>query len=156
MAKPEKKNETPRRGGFLASDSFLVACGGILGTYARNGLEHLVIPPHALLPGFPWPTFLVNMSGAALLGFILAWVEECDDAPSWLRPFAAIGFCGAYTTFSTASVEVLLLARDGHTGVALSYVVASFVIGILLVTLTTMIAARMFNKTDSMKGERTA
>lgn len=144
---------------FLASlsermpDSVWVACGGVLGTLARYGMDQRLLPPQALPAGFPWPTLVVNISGAALLGFIVAWVEESDHPPRWLKPGAGIGFCGAYTTFSTASVEILLLARDGRSAVALSYLSASLVFGLLAVTITTAIAVKIF-KNPHAAGER--
>ncbi len=127
------------------SDSAWVAFGGVLGALARNGIEQFFPPPGAHL-GFPWATFLINISGSALLGFVLAWTEEADDAPRWLRPGAGIGFCGAYTTFSTASVEILLLARDGNAPLALAYLGASIVCGLLAVTITTAIGVKIFKK----------
>ncbi len=127
------------------SDSIWVACGGVLGTLSRYGLDH-ILPPHLWLPRFPWPTFVINVSGAALLGFIVAWTEESEHAPSWLRPGVAIGFCGAYTTFSTASVEILLMARDGHAESALAYLVASLGLGVLAVTISTALAVKIFKR----------
>jgi len=135
------------------SVSLWVACGGVLGTLARHGVDKLLMPPPSAHPGFPWPTFLINVSGSALLGFILAWVEEIEHPPRWLRPGVGIGFCGAYTTFSTASVEILLLARDGQVSVALTYLAASVVSALLAVTITTAIAVKIFAGPRSMEGK---
>lgn len=146
------KSGAPFLGGFLMGDTFLVACGGVLGTLARHGMDRLLLPPHTLHSGFPWPTFIVNISGSALLGFVMAWGEESSHAPRWLRAFAGIGFCGSYTTFSTASVEILLLSRHGRPDLALSYLVASLVCGILAVAIATALAVRIF-KNDSVKGK---
>ncbi|MEO8205229.1 MAG: CrcB family protein [Chthoniobacterales bacterium] len=126
------------------SESVWVAVGGALGTLARHGVDVAMISKTALPLRFPWPTLLINLSGAALLGFIMAWVEESSDPPHWLRPCVAVGFCGAYTTFSTASLEVLLMARADHPLIALSYVAASVAGGLLLVTLSTVLAVKIF------------
>ncbi len=115
-------------------------------------MDVLLIPVHVLHPSFPWPTFSINVSGAALLGFVIAWAEESKNPPRWLRPLAAVGFCGAYTTFSTASVEILLMARQGHAGIALGYVTASLMVGMLAVTITTAIAVKIFQNPDARKG----
>lgn len=146
-------NDTASPANFLSagSASVWVACGGILGALSRHGVDVLFMPVHGLHPGFPWTTFGINVVGSALLGFITAWGEESTTAPRWLRPFGGIGFCGAFTTFSTASVEILLLARDGQATLALGYIAASLVCGILAVTLATALAVRMFKNPRSAK-----
>ncbi len=130
--------------------------GGVFGTLARYGLDVALAPVDVFHIGFPVPTLLINLSGAALLGFITAWVEESKNPPRWLRPAAGVGFCGAYTTFSTASVEILLMARNGHAGIALGYLAASVVGGLLAVTITTELVVRIFKKSDPSKGKTTA
>jgi len=119
------------------ASSAWVAAGGILGTLARYGMDQVFPPPQIAHPAFPWTTFAINVSGAALLGFIMACVEENSRLPRWIKPFAAVGFCGAYTTFSTASVEILILARSGLQSTAIAYLAASLVCGILAVALAT-------------------
>jgi hypothetical protein len=52
-----------------------------------------------------------------------------------VRPFAAIGFCGGFTTFSTLAVETVQRAEHGHSALAAGYVVASLVAGIAAATL---------------------
>lgn len=104
-----------------------IAAGGALGTLARYGVDRsLVAPPF----GFPWATFTVNMTGALLLGLIVTLVAERWPPTRFVRPFAAIGFCGGYTTFSTLVVEAALLTQHGRVGPAVVYVVASVVVGL--------------------------
>ncbi len=131
------RNQSPEQFLPWGASSAWVAAGGVLGTLARYGMDHVFPPPQIAHPGFPWTTFAINVSGAALLGFIMACVEENRRLPLWIKPFAAVGFCGAYTTFSTASVEILILARSGLHASATAYLVASLVCGILAVALTT-------------------
>lgn len=104
-----------------------VALGGALGTPARYGISLAV---HVTPGTFPWGTFWTNVSGSFALGFFLALVLERFPPTRYLRPFVATGFFGAYTTYSTFAVETDLLVKNGHLGVALAYVVASFVAGL--------------------------
>lgn len=104
-----------------------IAAGGALGTLARYGVDRGV-PPSPL--GFPWSTFTVNVTGSLLLGLIVTLVVERWPPTRYVRPFAAIGFCGGYTTFSTFVVEAALLTQHGHAGGAVLYVAASVVAGL--------------------------
>lgn len=105
-----------------------VALGGALGAPARYGVAQLVpVAPD----GFPWATFWTNVSGSLALGLVLALLLERFPPALYLRAFVAVGFLGAYTTFSTFAVEAVLLARSGHVVVAVVYAVASVLAGIL-------------------------
>jgi CrcB protein len=90
---------------------------------------------HVAPDSFPWSTFTVNISGSLVLGVLLTLIIERWPPSRYLRPFAAIGFLGAYTTFSTYVVEADLLVKDGQVGVAAAYVVASLVLGLVAVYL---------------------
>jgi fluoride exporter len=105
-----------------------VACGGLLGSAARYGVGLLFPTPSA---GFPWSTFLVNISGALLLGTLLVLLLERFPTTAYARAFFGTGFLGAYTTFSTYMVETVLLARDGYAGRATTYLMGSLVVGLL-------------------------
>ena len=106
-----------------------MALGGALGTAARYGVAQVV---HAGPGGFPWPTFWTNLSGSFALGLLLAVVLQRFPPRRYLRPFVAVGFIGAYTTYSTFAVETVLLVRDGHAAVALTYAGASLIAGLVL------------------------
>jgi CrcB protein len=108
-----------------------IALGGMLGTPARYAVGRVV---HVSPDSFPWSTFVVNISGSLVLGILLTLILERWPPSRYLRPFAAIGFLGAYTTFSTYTVEAVTLTKDGHAAIALAYVVASVVVGLLAVT----------------------
>lgn len=125
---------TPGRGGRArrrAQPDVLgaIALGGALGAPARYGVAQVIHPSPA---GLPWATFWTNLSGSFALGLILALVLERFPPGRYLRPFVATGFLGAYTTYSTFAVETVLLARDGHAGVAAVYAAASLVGGFLM------------------------
>ena len=106
-----------------------VALGGALGTAARSGVAQLM----PVAPGtFPWATFLVNLSGSFALGAVLALVLQRFPTSRFVRPFVAVGFVGAYTTYSTFAVETVLLVRDGHPALAVTYALTSLGAGFLL------------------------
>ncbi len=114
-----------------------IAVGGSLGTLARYGVERSLAVPTAQ---FPWATFLVNVAGSFLLGVVITLVVERWPPTRFVRPFAAIGFCGGFTTFSTLAVEVAQRGQHGHLGLAAGYLAASLVFGIAAALLGTVAA----------------
>jgi len=84
--------------------------------------------------GFPWATFAVNVAGSFLLGLIVTLSVERWPPTRFVRPFAAIGFCGGFTTFSTLAVEATQRVQHGRAGLAAAYVVASLAAGVLAAT----------------------
>ena len=109
-----------------------VAAGGVLGTLARYGVSRIV---HVAPDSFPWATFTVNVTGAFVLGVLLTAMIERWPPSRYARPFLAIGFLGAYTTFSTFMVETDLLVKDGAADVAVLYVAGSLLAGFVAVYL---------------------
>lgn len=75
--------------------------------------------------GFPWAVLLLNVAGSVLLGALLAEEWSRPAARLWFHDVGAIGFCGGLTTFSTFTVEIVDLARDGDVRTAVVYGVAS-------------------------------
>lgn len=104
-----------------------MAIGGALGALARSGVADLV-PVGA--NGFPWATLWTNLSGSFVLGALLTLVLERWPPTRYVRPFAAIGFLGSYTTWSTLMVEVDRLAAHGRMLVAAAYAVVSIASGL--------------------------
>ena len=98
-----------------------IALGGALGAVARYGI-FLSLTPH---PGkFPIATFAVNVCGCFLAGVLYVLITHAAISQAW-RPLLAVGFLGAFTTFSTFSLEAFLLWQNQFPGVAFSYVVAT-------------------------------
>ncbi|MBX9245461.1 fluoride efflux transporter CrcB [Actinotalea ferrariae] len=105
----------------------LVVVGGGLGAATRFLLDGWV---RERRPGpFPLGTFLVNVSGSLLIG-VLSGAVAFHALPTDVYAVAAVGFCGGYTTFSTAMVETVRLVQAGDVGRAVGTAVGS-----LLVTL---------------------
>jgi CrcB protein len=84
---------------------------------------------------FPWATFAINTSGAFVLGFLLAAILERWRAPWYLRPLTCVGFLGAWTTMSTLAFEADLLTKDGHSGSAVAYLLATLFAGLVATAL---------------------
>lgn len=102
----------------LLSEVLWIGLGGFLGANARYLVNRAALS--WLGPGYPYGTLAVNFSGSLLLGFFLVWTTERVLADYHLRLLIAIGFCGAYTTFSSFSFETLKLFEQGHYWLAAS------------------------------------
>jgi CrcB protein len=108
-----------------------IAVAGALGALARYGLDGLV---SRRAPGaFPWGTFAVNVSGSLVLGLAFTLLTERLTVDPWLRSALTIGFLGAYTTFSTLSLESYRLLADGAVGLALANMLGSMGAGLAAV-----------------------
>ena len=106
---------------------FVIAVGGALGSLARYGMSRWI---HIAKDTFPWATFWTNISGAFLLGWFGAVYFERAAGRRYARPFFAIGFLGAYTTFSTMAVETVKLVKDGRALLGIAYLCFSIVAGL--------------------------
>jgi CrcB protein len=114
-----------------------ILAGGAIGTLARAGLAEAL--PHRA-GQWPWATFIVNLVGAFILGWLLTRLAERTAPSRHWRFFAGTGFCGALTTFSTFQIETFDFARDGHVGLAVAYPVASIAAGMALAVAGVLIA----------------
>lgn len=109
-----------------------VALGGALGTVARYELARAE-PVHG--GRFPCATFGANVVGSFVLGVVVVLLADTRASTGVPRAFAAVGFCGGLTTFSTWMMESVLLARDGSGATAAVYVAVSLVAGLVAVAL---------------------
>jgi CrcB protein len=110
----------------------LAALGGALGALARWAIGTALPVPAG---GWPWATLLVNLTGCLLIGLLLALLAARWPAAHGARTFLGTGVLGGYTTWSAFAVEVVRLVDDGAAGLAVGYVVASVVGGVLAVAL---------------------
>jgi CrcB protein len=106
----------------------LISLGAILGANARYLTG--VWAADRFGPQFPYGTLLVNASGSFVLGFLIAALEGRLPLPSDLRFFLGVGFLGAFTTFSSFSVESLLLLRSGELGAGIANILVNNLAGL--------------------------
>jgi CrcB protein len=107
-----------------------IAAGGGLGSAARYGVT-LALPMRP--GGFPWPTFLVNVTGSLLLGFLMVLVVDVRPPTRYVRPFWGVGILGGYTTFSAFVAELRGLTTSGHPAITAVYGAASLSCGLAAV-----------------------
>ncbi len=100
-----------------------VALAGALGALCRYAIAVLIGPL-----AFPWATLGVNVAGSFMLGLLYAFAPVPDGV---LRVAVGTGFLGAFTTFSTFSVETVALVHEGRPVLAAGYVLASVMLGIV-------------------------
>jgi CrcB protein len=88
-----------------------IAIGGATGACLRYFLSQLMLQWFG--KGFPFGTLLVNIVGSFLLGFLYSLLEHGQLEAALWRTTIGIGFLGALTTFSTFSVDTLMLFQQG-------------------------------------------
>lgn len=109
-----------------------IAVGGALGALARYGVDEWI---GRRTGAFPWGILVVNVSGAFLIGVAVEALEPRFEGAAWLRTAVVTGFLGAYTTFSTFSLDTYRLLDQGELDQALVNVLGSVVLGLLAVWL---------------------
>lgn len=107
-----------------------IAAGGAIGTVLRylvSGIDYKFSQGV-----FPISTFVVNVTGSFVIGFLWGICERIDVASN-VRMFAFVGILGGYTTFSTFGLESFNLFRDGEVKIALMNIAATNIIGVFSV-----------------------
>ncbi len=113
----------------------MVALGGACGSAGRYAL---ILLSGALRIPSEYAILSANISGSFLIGLLLSLVR------GELYLFAAIGFCGGFTTFSTFSSQTLALLQSGQKMSALFYILSSVVLSLLSVYLGLILGERWF------------
>ena len=110
-----------------------IAIGGALGAMARYGVSTLVFDASA--QRFPYATLSVNVLGSFAMGFLFVIIAEKAMLPPEMRSMLMVGFLGAFTTFSTFSLDALGLWQNGHLLMALVYALGTVVLCLAAVCL---------------------
>ena len=105
---------------------FAVAIGGALGAMARYAVSTLVFD--ATSYRFPYATLSVNVLGSFIMGVLFVVILEKGLLPPEMRNILMIGFLGAFTTFSTFSLDALGLWQNGHLFLALVYALGTVIL----------------------------
>lgn len=105
-----------------------IAAGGALGALARHFLAGWVSSLAG--GGFPWGIFVANVLGSFLMGVLVEVFARVGAPFAEARAFLAVGMLGAFTTFSTFSLDVVLLIERGQLLLAGVYAVGSVVLAV--------------------------
>jgi len=115
-----------------------VAIGGAAGAVMRWLMASAV--QRLAGSAFPWGTFAVNALGSFLLGFLFVWLIERSTASELLRLGITVGFLGAFTTFSTYSLESVRLLQEGALQMAFGNIAGQVVLCLSLTWLGVQLA----------------
>lgn len=93
-------------------DVLVISLGAIFGANARWVISRYLAK--AIDPSFPYGTLVINISGSFIVGFFMIWAtERVLIDPRW-RLLIVVGFCGAFTTFSSFAFETMAYFEHGH------------------------------------------
>ena len=132
LGQPEQRDEWSRHRRTLPA----IAVGGVTGACARHAIE-IALPSGSA--GFPWATFITNVTGCALIALLMVVVVERGAGHPLLRPLLGTGVLGGYTTFSTYVVQVGQLSTQ-RPALALVYLTGTVTSALVAVTVTMSIA----------------
>lgn len=119
-----------------------VGLGGALGAIARFWLGGWISSKFPMQ--FPLGTFVINVTGSFIIGFVMTLMSQQLTIHPYWRLLIAVGFIGAYTTFSTFEYETMKLLEEGNILSAALNVGLSVIIGFIAVWLG-VVAARKFH-----------
>ena len=106
---------SPLTGGSLYYPFLSISLGSVLWAWLRLFLGLKLNPTY---PQIPLGTVTVNLVGGFIIGFAMAYFAHSDLSPNY-KLFVITGFCGALTTFSTFSIEIVTLLQSGKWGMAM-------------------------------------
>ncbi len=114
--------------GFPALGFLIVFIGGGVGSALRHGINVLCM---RFGSAFPYATAIENISGSIVMGLLAGYFAFKSDVLSQhVRLFLTTGILGGYTTFSTYSLDAMLLYERGEFGLAALYVIGSVALGV--------------------------
>jgi CrcB protein len=113
---------------IAAMSYLLVFVGGGLGATLRHLIN--LTCARFMGTGFPWGTFIINISGSTVMGLIAGYLAFKGEASQPWRLFLMTGILGGYTTFSAYSLDAALLYERGELGLSALYVIGSVVLSV--------------------------
>ena len=118
-----------------------VAIGGALGACTRLCINNYV---GTLYNNFPLSTFIVNILGCLLIGFVIHYFSHKSTVPLFLQAGITVGFLGGLTTFSAFALEILLLLEKKQWYIGASYLVLSNLFCVVAVYLGITIGRKLY------------
>lgn len=111
-------------------NALIVFLGGGAGSVLRYlfGLGYLRFIGPNLANAYPWPTLACNIGASFLLGMLAKQQLAVISPTYWL--LMAVGLCGGWSTFSTFSMDAVLMLRQGRITVAIAYMALSFLLSL--------------------------
>lgn len=108
---------------------FAIALGGAFGAVGRHyvGVMMTMLMGH----GFPWGTLAVNVAGSFVMGVLIETMALVWSPTAEMRALLTVGMLGAFTTFSTFSLDVVTLYERGALLLSATYIAASIMFSIL-------------------------
>jgi CrcB protein len=111
----------------------IVFFGGAGGVLARDALLRTAPTSHDAIP---WMLLAINVSGAALLGVVVARVLDPHPRSTELRLLLATGLLGGFTTYSSLVSTAIVAGHDGQLGNAFVTLLATSVVGVVAASIT--------------------
>lgn len=110
-------------------NSLIVMLGGALGALGRYHFGRMTV--HVFGTGWPWGTLGVNIIGGFLMGALAGWLARHGSAHGeQIRLLIGVGMMGGFTTFSSFSLEVMLMIERGQWGSAAAYALLSVLLAV--------------------------
>lgn len=106
-----------------------IALGGAIGAVARYGVSQGMA--RVFGHGFPYGTLTVNVVGSLIMGMVVGFTLGQSGLSDQMRLFLMVGVLGAFTTFSTFSMEAVSLIEKGHLQTAFIYIASSVILSLL-------------------------
>ena len=119
-----------------------IAIGAVPGALSRYYVTHWC---HRVFGNkFPMGTFIINISGCLLMGFIVTLISQMKGFPTEARLMLTTGFLGAYTTFSTYGFDTLRLWGSGNIRATIFYWGGSAILGVIALQIGVILALCVF------------
>jgi CrcB protein len=113
--------------------SAMVFVGGGAGAVLRHQVGRAMtgwLGPN-VVTAFPWATLTVNVIGSLAMGLLAGWLARHGQGGEHWRLLIGVGVLGGFTTFSSFSLELMLLIERGQSGSAFAYAAISVLAGLI-------------------------